>query len=314
LTAAPAVEALGLAKRFGRTVALRDFTLTIGRGEVVGLLGANGAGKTTSVKLLLGLARPTSGAANLLGLPLGSREARRRIGYLPELFRYPDWLTALEVIDVHARLLGVPAAQRRAQARDVLDRVGLGARAGDRVGSFSKGMQQRLGLGVALTGAPELVVLDEPTSALDPIGRHDVRAIIEDLRGRGTAVLLNSHLLTEVERVCDHIAVVDRGTIVARGTIDAMLGAGTSLRLRLGNAGQAVDTALARYGALTREPPWIAVAGVRDADVPRVVAELVALGADVFGVEIVRSTLEERFIELLGPPDAAVDDRIADPA
>ncbi len=314
MTAAPAVEALGLAKRFGRTVALRDFTLTIGRGEVVGLLGANGAGKTTSVKLLLGLARPTSGAANLLGLPLGSREARRRIGYLPELFRYPDWLTALEVIDVHARLLGVPAAQRRAQARDVLDRVGLGARAGDRVGSFSKGMQQRLGLGVALTGAPELVVLDEPTSALDPIGRHDVRAIIEDLRGRGTAVLLNSHLLTEVERVCDHIAVVDRGTIVARGTIDAMLGAGTSLRLRLGNAGQAVDTALARYGALTREPPWIAVAGVRDADVPRVVAELVALGADVFGVEIVRSTLEERFIELLGPPDAAVDDRIADPA
>ncbi len=314
MTAAPAVEALGLTKRFGRIVALRDFTLTIGRGEVVGLLGPNGAGKTTSVKLLLGLARPTSGAANLLGLPLGSREARRWIGYLPELFRYPDWLTALEVIDVHARLLGVPAAQRRAQARDVLDRVGLSARAADRVGSFSKGMQQRLGLGVALTGAPKLVVLDEPTSALDPIGRSDVRAIIEDLRSRGTAVLLNSHLLTEVERVCDHIVVVDRGTIVARGTIDAMLGAGRSLRLRLGNAGPAVDAALARYGELTREPPWIALAGVRAADVPRVVAELVALGADVFGVEIVRSTLEERFIELLGPLHAAADDRIADPA
>jgi ABC-2 type transport system ATP-binding protein len=314
LTAAPAVEALGLAKRFGRTVALRDFSLTIGRGEVVGLLGPNGAGKTTAVKLLLGLARPTAGAANLLGLPLGSREARRRIGYLPELFRYPDWLTPLEVIDFHAQLLGVPRALRRAQAREVLDRVGLGARAGYRVGSFSKGMQQRLGLGVALTGAPDLVVLDEPTSALDPIGRHDVRAIIEDVRRRGTAVLLNSHLLTEVERVCDHIVVVDHGTIVARGTIDAMLGASTALRLRLGNAGLAVDNALARHGELRHEPPWIAVAGVRDADVPHIVAELVALDAAVFGVEIVRSTLEERFIELLGSPDAAADDRIAHPA
>jgi ABC-2 type transport system ATP-binding protein len=314
LTGAPAVEALGLTKRFGRTYALRDFTLTIGRGEVVGLLGPNGAGKTTSVKLLLGLARPTSGAANLLGLPLGSRDARRRIGYLPELFRYPDWLTPLEVIDVHARLLGVPVAQRRARGYDILERVGLASRARDRVGSFSKGMQQRLGLGVALTGAPELVVLDEPTSALDPIGRHDVRTIIEDLRGRGTAVLLNSHLLTEVERVCDHIVVVDRGTIVARGTIDAMLGAGTALRLRLGNAGPAVETVLARYGEITREPPWIAIAGVRDADVPRIVVELVAHGADIFGVEVVRSTLEERFIDLLGPLRAAADDRIADPA
>ncbi len=306
---APAVEALGLAKRFGRTVALRDFSLTIGRGEIVGLLGPNGAGKTTAVKLLLGLARPDGGAANIFGLPLGNREARRRIGYLPELFRYQDWLTPLEVLDVHGRLLGIDAARRRTDAREILERVGLGGRSGDRVGSFSKGMQQRLGLGVALTGAPELVVLDEPTSALDPIGRQDVRAIIEDLRARGTAVLLNSHLLTEVERVCDHIAVVDRGAVVARGSIEAILGAGTSLRLRLANAGPAVEAALARRGSITHDPPWIALAGVADGDIPAIVAEVVALGADVYGVEAARSTLEARFIELLRPEPSVAHDR-----
>ena len=310
----PAIETLGLAKRFGRVTALQDFTLTIERGEAFGLLGPNGAGKTTAVKLLLGLARPTSGAANVLGEPLGDREARRRIGYLPELFRYPDWLTATEVLDVHARLLGVARAKRRSEAQAVLERVGLGPRAADRVGSFSKGMQQRLGLAVALVGDPELVVLDEPTSALDPIGRHDVRAIIEGLRARGTAVFLNSHLLTEVERVCDRIAVVDRGTVVARGTVDAMLGEASTLRLRLANVTPSVAAALKRRGPVASEPPWFAIAGVTDDDVPGIVAEIVALGAAVHAVDFARATLEERFIELLGPADATADDRIAHPA
>ncbi len=313
----PAVEALALAKRFGRTTAVRDFSVTIERGEIFGLLGPNGAGKTTAVKMLLGLTHPTSGAANVLGRPLGDGEARRRIGYLPELFRYPDWLSASETIAMHARLLGLPKLRRQAEAREVLARVGLGTRSGDRVGTFSKGMQQRLGIAVALTGDPELVVLDEPTSALDPIGRHDVRAIIENVRARGTAVLLNSHLLTEVERVCDRIAVVDAGAVIASGSIDTMLGASSLLRLRLTRADAAVTAALRRHGSLSEDPPWFTLAAVSDADVPAIVAELVALGAAVHGVELVRTTLEERFIELLRPPDtrtAVADDRIADPA
>ncbi len=301
----PAVEALGLAKRFGRTTALRDFTVTIGRGEAFGLLGPNGAGKTTAVKVLLGLTHPSSGAANVLGAPLGDRATRRRIGYLPELFRYPDWLTASEVVDVHAQLLGLPRLQRRSATREVLERVGLATRADDRVGSYSKGMQQRLGLAVALINDPELVVLDEPTSALDPMGRRDVRAIIEDLRARGTAVLLNSHLLTEVERVCDRIAVVDRGAVVACGTVDAMLGEASSLRLRLANVTPVVQAALARRGTVASDPPWFAIAGVAEDDVPALIAEIVALGAAVYGVEIARATLEERFIQLLVPADAA---------
>jgi ABC-2 type transport system ATP-binding protein len=310
----PAVETHGLAKRYGRTTALRNFSVTIPRGEAFGLLGPNGAGKTTAVKLLLGLAYPTSGAAQLLGAPLGDREARRHIGYLPELFRYPDWLTAAEVVDFHARLLGVSRTRRTALGRAVLERVGLAPRAGDRVGSFSKGMQQRLGLAVAITGEPALVILDEPTSALDPIGRNDVRAIIEELRARGTAVLLNSHLLTEVERVCDRIAVVDRGEVVMQGTVDALLGVASSLRLRLGNVSPATRAALARHGTLEYDPPWLTVAGVAEREVPTIVTEIVGLGAEVYGVEITRATLEERFLELVKPLDAAADDRIAHPA
>ncbi len=310
-TRAPAVEALGLAKRYGRRSALRDFNVTIARGEAFGLLGPNGAGKTTIVKLLLGLVSPTSGAAEVLGEPLGNREVRRRVGYLPELFRYPDWLCANEVIDFHARLLGIAPARRRATTRAVLARVGLAERAADRVGSFSKGMQQRLGLAVALTGDPELIFLDEPTSALDPLGRHDVRAIIEGLRVQGTTVVLNSHLLTEVERVCDRIAVVDHGTVVAQGTVDAMLGGQSSLRLRLGGASAEVRAALARHGTLADDPPWLTIAGVVEANVPAIVAELVALGAAVHAVDLARATLEERFLALLAPEYAADHDRIA---
>ncbi len=308
----PAVETLGLAKRFGRATALADFTVSVARGEVFGLLGPNGAGKTTAVKLLLGLVRPTSGAANVLGAPLGDREARRRIGYLPELFRYPEWLAASEVVGVHARLLGIGRRARAAAVASVIERVGLGPRARERVGTFSKGMQQRLGLAVALVGEPEFVILDEPTSALDPIGRHDVRAIIEDLRSRGTAVILNSHLLTEVERVCDRIAVVDRGSVVARGSVDDFLGTGTAVRLRLANVSAAAEAALARRGALSCDPPWYAIQGIAEDDVPAVVAELVAFGAAVYAVETSRATLEERFIQLLQPPSAAAaDDRLA---
>ncbi len=276
----PAIAARGLAKRYGRVEALRDLTLEVARGECLGFLGPNGAGKSTAVKLLLGLIRPSGGTAELLGRPVGDRRTRRGVGYLPELFRYPDWLSGREVLAFHARLIGLAGAPRAIDA--VLDEVGLGARAGDRVGGYSKGMQQRLGLAVALLGDPAIVFLDEPTSALDPVGRSDVRALIERLRARGTTVFLNSHLLGEVERVCDRVCVVDRGRVVAQGSVDALVGTQRhGVRVRLEDGWHDYDVA--------------------PAEIPDLVARLVAGGARVHAVEPRQATLEDRFLELVRP-------------
>src|SRR5262245_59336202 len=235
--------------------------MTVPRGEVFGFLGPNGAGKTTAVKLLLGLLSPTSGQGSLLGKPLGDLEARRRIGYLPELFRYQAWLSASEVIALHCELAPIPRSSWKDEIRSVLETVGLADRAGDRVNTFSKGMQQRLGLGAALVGEPELVFLDEPTSALDPVGRHDVREIIRGLAPRGTAVFLNSHLLSEVEQVCDRVAVVDHGRVIASGTMDELL-SGTSVRIRATGLSQADKNKLAGYGRIDDEGELLTLASL----------------------------------------------------
>ena len=272
-----AIVAHALAKRYGRVVALEDLTLRVGRGECLGFLGPNGAGKSTAVKMLLGLVRPTGGRGELLGKPIGDRRTHARIGYLPELFRYPDWLAAREVLAFHARLLRLADAPRAIDA--VLDEVGLRERARDRVGTYSKGMQQRLGLAVALLGDPEIVFLDEPTSALDPVGRSDVRALIERLRARGRTVFLNSHLLGEVERVCDRVCIVDRGRVVAEGTIDALTGEARGVRVRLDDGWRDFDVA--------------------PDDVPALVARLVGEGVRIHAVEPRGVTLEDRFIALV---------------
>ena len=307
--ATPAIETLALAKRFGRTTAIADLTMTVGRGETFGFLGPNGAGKTTAIKLLLGLVRATSGAADVLGAPVGDREARRGIGYLPELFRYQDWLTAREVLGFHARLIGIAPNPRGAAIDDALETVGLTERANSRVATFSKGMQQRLGIAVAILGEPQLVFLDEPTSALDPVGRRDVRGIVERLRARGATVFLNSHLLTEVERTCDRVAFVDGGRVVAQGTIDEILGATRGLRLRLGDVGESALAVLATLGDYGTRAPWYDVRSVEDERIPSIVAALVASGASVYAVEPSRATLEERFLQLLKVPDDDPHDR-----
>ena len=298
---ATAIDTTALTKRYGTTTALAGLTMRVPAGHVFGFLGPNGAGKTTAVKLLLGLAQPTSGEATVLGAPLGDRATRRRIGYLPELFRYQAWLTARDVLGLHASLTGLSRDRRGPAIDEALGIVGLSERAGDRVGTFSKGMQQRLGLGVALLGRPDLVFLDEPTSALDPIGRQDVRAVIRDLRDRGTAVFLNSHLLTEVERVCDEVAIVDRGRVVAAGTLDELLGAAT-VRVRVTDLGADGRAALVPFGALSDDPPWLVVRGCAPERVPDLVAAIVAAGGRIHAVDAGRETLEERFLELLGHP------------
>ncbi len=299
---APAIETFELSKRFGRKTALAGLSMRVEPGEVFGFLGPNGAGKTTAVKLLLGLTAATSGSGTVLGAPLGDRETRRRIGYLPELFRYQSWLRAREVLQLHAQLARLPAARRAAEVEATLATVGLGDRADDPVGTFSKGMQQRLGLGAALLGSPELVFLDEPTSALDPVGRTEVRQVIRAARDRGVTVFLNSHLLSEVELVCDRVAVVNRGRLVAGGTLDELLGE-QAVVLRVSDLPAEARAGLGRFGTVSTDPAdleQITIRPIEPARIPDVVAAVVGAGGRVHGVAQARETLEERFLELLG--------------
>ncbi|GAB2688939.1 ABC transporter ATP-binding protein [Thalassiella azotivora] len=313
LPPAPAAWCSGLRKRYGRRQAVDGVSFEVGRGEVVGLLGPNGAGKTTVIKMLLGLTRPDSGEAMLLGRPAADPAARARVGYLPELFRYQPWLTASEVLALHVRLAGldVPAAERQ----DRLRLVGLGERGRDRVGGFSKGMQQRLGLAVALVARPDLVVLDEPTSALDPLGRADVRDIVLDLKANGVAVLLNSHLIGEVERVCDRVTILDKGRVAASGTLAELLGR-REVRLRLTGVTGEAEQRIARVGSVDRSGDWftVALAGEDDGTtVPALVSDLVAAGVAVHAVQPTSITLEERLLGILREGAAAPAGATTDP-
>jgi ABC-2 type transport system ATP-binding protein len=305
------IDTHGLAKRYGNTHALVDLTLQVGPAEVFGFLGPNGAGKTTAVSLLLGMTRPTSGTGAVLDAPIGDRAARRQIGYLPELFRYQPWMRAREVLELHARL--IDGGRRRtidASAIDgVLDEVGLADRATDVVGTYSKGMQQRLGLGVALLGDPALVILDEPTSALDPIGRADVREIIGRARERGAAVFLNSHLLTEVERVCDRVAIVDHGRVLALGRLDDLLGDPVA-RLHVTDLPDGGRDVAGAFGTVVlTSGGWLSISPIDPSTVPDLVAAIVTAGGRVHGVEVARATLEDRFIDLIGRAEARMDER-----
>jgi ABC-2 type transport system ATP-binding protein len=294
----PVIQTRDLAKRYGRIEALAGLTMRVERGEVFGFLGPNGAGKTTAVKLLVGLSRPTGGEATVLGAPIGDRAARRRLGYLPELFRYQSWMRAREVLALHCELAGLPRTTRSNAIGDALRTVGLADRAEDLVSTFSKGMQQRLGIGVALLGNPDLVLLDEPTSALDPVGRLEVRRIIGELRDRGITVFLNSHLLAEIELVCDRVAIVDRGRVLISGTIDELLAART-VRLRVTGIGPAELVALAPFGKFERDGEWLSIAGLEPDRVPDLVAAVVAAGGRIHAVEQERASLEDRFFELV---------------
>jgi ABC-2 type transport system ATP-binding protein len=273
----PALAVSGLGKRYGAKHALAGVDLEVGRGELVGLLGPNGAGKSTLTKIACGLVRPSAGTAQVCGAPAGSAPARRALGYLAELFRFPGWSSADEVLALHQRLAGsTGGAGERAELLDV---VGLAEASAVRVDAMSKGMQQRLGIAQALVGDPKLVLLDEPTSALDPVGRRTVRDLLESLRGRGVGVLLNSHLLSEVELVCDRVSIIDGGRVVAAGRPSELA------RPR----GVEVDTAEG-----TRSFPD----AVRE-DAPRIVSELVAAGEPVYGVRVLQSTLEDVYLEAI---------------
>ena len=296
----PAIHAIELSKRYHDTVALDGLSMTVERGEVFGFLGPNGAGKTTAVKLLLGLARPTGGEAMVLGEPAGDLQTRRQIGYLPELFRFQSWLTAREVLVLHCRLLQLARARWAGEVDEALQTVGLADRGDDKVGTFSKGMQQRLGLGVALLGEPALVVLDEPTSALDPVGRHQVRTIIRGLRDRGATVFLNTHLLAEAEHVCDRVTIISKGRAVATGSLGELRGRRPSVRLQVTGLPDEWWQPLAGFGHWTQDGDWLLVEDMTAGRVPELVAAIVSLGGQVEAVVPQHQSLEERFLELLG--------------
>lgn len=274
----PAFVAQDLRKRYDATEALRGVSLEVGEGEVVGLLGPNGAGKSTLAKIACGLVRQSAGRAEVAGFPAGSAEARAQIGYLAELFRFPAWVTADELLILHQRLAASNGGS--GERTELLGLVGLPDAADTRVGKMSKGMQQRLGIAQALVGSPSLLLLDEPTSALDPAGRKVVRHLLDEVRGRGVSVLLSSHLLSEVELVCDHVAILVTGEVVRRGTA-AELQKPRGIQIETGSGTRLIE-------------------GVGRDDAPRIVRELVEGGESVYGVEVLSSTLEDAYLEAVG--------------
>ena len=275
---APALAVSGLAKRYGGVEALAGVDLEVAEGELVGLLGPNGAGKSTLTKIACGLVRPTTGRATVCGAPAGSAPARAALGYLAELFRFPGWYSADEVLELHQRLAGSTGGPE--ERTRLLELVALADARNRRVEAMSKGMQQRLGVAQALVGGPRLLLLDEPTSALDPVGRRTVRELLEELRGRGVGVLLNSHLLSEIELVCDRVVILLAGRVVA--------------------AGAPAELARARGVEVETDEGTRVFESAGREDAPRIVAELVASGRRVYGVRVLTSTLEEVYLDAVG--------------
>lgn len=309
------IETKQLTKHYDTQIGCSNITLSVKPGHIFGLLGPNGAGKSTFVKMLVGLLRPTTGEGSISGFPLGTVDARRNIGYLPELFRYQDWLTAREVLQFHARLSGVSASEAKAaklaaRIREVLHEVGLGGRADDRVKQFSKGMQQRLGLANALLMDPALILLDEPSSALDPIGRYEVRTILEKLRQQGKTVFLNTHLLEDVETLCDEVAFLYHGELKAVGPLNSILGSSGNWELSVGGW----DDAMLKMISGQAPFPQFSMRVKRTSEDGSVILEaraenkeqigwlngmLVEAGATLYEVRPINSKLEDWFLTMV---------------
>jgi ABC-2 type transport system ATP-binding protein len=296
-----AIRTRGLRKVFNSKVAVRNLTLDVSRGEVFGFLGPNGAGKSTSVKMLLGLVFPTSGEAEILGRPAGDVNTRSKVGFLPEHFRFYDWLSATELLKLHGRLYGMSQVMLRERIPALLDLVGLTPHSDKPLRDFSKGMLQRIGLAQALLNEPDLIFLDEPTSGLDPFGRRLVRDIIKAQRDRGATVLLNSHLLGEVEITCDRVAFIREGEVMETRQLNGETEERITVSIR------AVDVNAEVVNGLSQWTPSVRVDGERltltlslNSQLPEVVRYLVAKGVDVYEVTPQRLSLEERFLEIVG--------------
>jgi ABC-2 type transport system ATP-binding protein len=301
MTSEFAIETHELRKLYGDIVAVGGLTLQVQQGEVFGFLGPNGAGKTTSIKMLLSLITPSAGSARLLGKPLGSRSVRSRIGFLPEHFRFHDWLTGCEFLNLHGELYGMAKERLRPRIKELLDLVGLAPFEHKLLRTYSKGMLQRIGLAQALLNDPLLVFLDEPTSGLDPIGRRLVRDIIRNLRQKGTTVFLNSHLLSEVEITCDRVAFIKQGEVVQTSQLKSLVDGETSVTIRCSEPTPAALDGLGQFGKNVRANGDTVTLTVSEEDcLPAITRYLVAQGLDVYAIIPQRLSLEDLFIQVVG--------------
>lgn len=296
-----AIRCSSLRKEFGQKVAVRGLDLEVKRGQVFGFLGPNGAGKTTSIKMFLSLVFPTSGWVEILGLSPRQPEARKKIGFLPEHFRFHDWLTAEEFLKVHGQLYRIQPSALDRQVNQLLEQVGLEAFSRQQLRTFSKGMLQRIGLAQALINNPELVFLDEPTSGLDPVGRRLVRDIIRSLRDRGTTVFLNSHLLSEVEITCDEVAFIKYGEVLRISELSRLVDGETTLTVRLRNFTAESLIGLEKWGKDIRlDGESLHMVVDREESLPIVNRYLVDHGADIFSFTPQKMSLEDLFIQIVG--------------
>jgi ABC-2 type transport system ATP-binding protein len=297
-----AIETRMLGKTFGSKVAVRGLTLEVFRGEVFGFLGPNGAGKSTSIKMMLGLIAPTRGEALVLGSPAGEVAVRRRIGFLPEHFRFYEWLTSEELLRVHGRLYGMSKPKLRQSIPGLLNEVGLWPHREKRVRDFSKGMMQRLGLAQALLNEPELIFLDEPTSGLDPAGRKLVRDIIKAQRERGATVFLNSHLLGEVEATCDRVGFIKDGEVVETRRLGALIEGEVAVSIRARGISPETLAALAQRVSSLKAVEDGAIFYIPSMDLlPEIVRFLVGQNVDVYEITPQRLSLEDLFLRIVGP-------------
>ncbi|UCE59297.1 MAG: ABC transporter ATP-binding protein [Phycisphaerales bacterium] len=294
------VDLIDVRKTYGRSIeALRGVNIQVGRGEIFGLLGPNGAGKTTLVKIMMTVVKPTHALGTILGRPLGHRGKLRTTGYLPEDHCFPPYLTGFQLLDYYAALAKVPRARRKENAKRLLDRMWLTQWANVRIDKYSKGMLQRLGIAQALMNDPELVILDEPTDGLDPVGRRDVRELLLELRNRGTTIFLNSHLLSELEMVCDRVAILVNGLVARQGTLSELTEHTLDYRITLQSDATAIKNKLEAMGALV-DGCAVKLTG-DDTDKLNAVIDLVrGEGILVQAVEPHHFTLEDILVEAMG--------------
>jgi ABC-2 type transport system ATP-binding protein len=296
-----AIETEQLKKVFGDHIAVEGLTLQVAQGEVFGFLGPNGAGKTTSIKMLLGLVAPTSGKASLLGAPIGDRGTLARIGFLPEHFRFQDWMTASEFLRFHGELLGMDGQALKTRRDELLERVGLAPFRNKQLRTFSKGMLQRIGLAQALLNHPALVFLDEPTSGLDPVGRRLVRDVVHELRNEGTCVFLNSHLLSEIEVTCDRVAFIRHGEVVRILNLASLNENQSVVTIRASGLTSTMVSEMARWGSdVQLDGEQLTLTVHNEASIPEINRYLVTQGANIFAISPSRISLEDIFIETVG--------------
>ena len=300
--AGAAIDIRGVEKVFrgrGRIRALQGVDLQVDRGEIFGLLGPNGAGKSTLVKILTSIVAATHAEGTVLGMPVGHKPTLARVGYLPEHHRFPDYLTGSQVLDHFAALSGVPRAIRRARQAELLDLVGMREWAGRPVRQYSKGMRQRIGIAQALMNDPDLVILDEPTDGVDPVGRRGIRWLVQRLKEQGKTVLLNSHLLGELELICDRVAILVRGRVVSQGTIAALTRDSSRYEVTV-RGGPPGWVEAGRIVSGPEESARFTVPADEPEPLQPVIDRLRAEGRTIVSVVPVRESLEDLFMRAVG--------------